>query len=349
MLHQMRVVWNHLSLIHATLYRSGRLNEPLLTSFQPVNFNLSCNLENGIYCVLKEIIPKWGSRGRNWKKEVPTRCILLQQSCPRFPGNTSIFSLVGLKNNTKYKRNYLLLEDFLCSLTRILRSQIIILSSVYGTLVFSTPKPSTSDTKITLYHPRFINKYDQKGHEINPFKTIKYIYRVQSQRCSHRLGCKCIECWLYQACMYDLERMGSILEIIGDPSLKTNMSSPVRLLNGRCIEKKHKDSIKNNNYRTINCEKTFSTVCSGHTTAPAKLPSKLHLFAFVDFLEQSLCSGSDTKSFVGLSACQLQAFEHFLQKDDFLHFLLNIKRTVTVYRKICRRNKHINIYINLTH
>ncbi|KNZ57898.1 hypothetical protein VP01_2043g1 [Puccinia sorghi] len=60
--------------------------------------------------------------------------------------------------------------------------------------------------------------------------------------------------------------------------------------------------------------------------ATAKLPSKLHLFACVDVLAQPLCSlqsdcvsklglslwekgGSNTKSFTGLSACQLQAVE----------------------------------------
>ena len=66
---------------------------------------------------------------------------------------------------------------------------------------------------------------------------------------------------------------------------------------------------------------------------PAKLPSKLHLSAYVDFLAQSLCSMhshcaactvtvhqrlvesflekglSNTTSFLGLSACQLQVVE----------------------------------------
>ena len=68
--------------------------------------------------------------------------------------------------------------------------------------------------------------------------------------------------------------------------------------------------------------------------ARAKLPSKLHMFAYVDFLAQSLCSVhsncavctvtvhpsfvesilekvlSNTTSFLGLSACQLQEVEH---------------------------------------
>ncbi|KNZ49643.1 hypothetical protein VP01_4884g1 [Puccinia sorghi] len=70
------------------------------------------------------------------------------------------------------------------------------------------------------------------------------------QRCSHRLGWKCIEIWLYQACLYDLKRMGIFLEVIGDTSLKIIMSSPVRFSNGRYITQ-HKKLITTNNYRTI--------------------------------------------------------------------------------------------------
>ncbi|KNZ54908.1 hypothetical protein VP01_2819g1 [Puccinia sorghi] len=43
--------------------------------------------------------------------------------------------------------------------------------------------------------------------------------------------------------------------------------------------------------------------------APAKLPSKINMFAYVDVLAQSLCSQLKNRSFLGVSACQLQAVE----------------------------------------
>ncbi|KNZ55326.1 hypothetical protein VP01_270g1 [Puccinia sorghi] len=43
-----------------------------------------------------------------------------------------------------------------------------------------------------------------------PFLALAW--QVPSQRCSHRLGWKCIEFWLYQACIYELKRMVSVLE-----------------------------------------------------------------------------------------------------------------------------------------
>ncbi|KNZ55141.1 hypothetical protein VP01_2755g2 [Puccinia sorghi] len=51
-------------------------------------------------------------------------------------------------------------------------------------------------------------------------------WQVPLQRGSPRFCWKCVECWLYQACMYDLKRMGSVLELIGDTSLNIIMSSP---------------------------------------------------------------------------------------------------------------------------
>ncbi|KNZ51476.1 hypothetical protein VP01_3939g1 [Puccinia sorghi] len=46
-----------------------------------------------------------------------------------------------------------------------------------------------------------------------PFSALAW--QVPLQRCSHRLVLSCIEHWFYQACMYDLKRMGSVLEVIG--------------------------------------------------------------------------------------------------------------------------------------
>ncbi|KNZ50800.1 putative signal peptide protein [Puccinia sorghi] len=45
--------------------------------------------------------------------------------------------------------------------------------------------------------------------------VLALAWQVPSQKCSHRLDCRCIEFWLYQACMYDLKRMGGVLEVIG--------------------------------------------------------------------------------------------------------------------------------------
>ncbi|KNZ60439.1 hypothetical protein VP01_1553g3 [Puccinia sorghi] len=107
--------------------------------------------------------------------------------------------------------------------------------------------------------------------------SLALSWQVPSQRCSHRLGCKYIEGWLYHACIYNSKRMGSVLDVIGaeaedippvgetpgksqglqdhkrgHPSLKIIISSPVRLLNFRHIATQHKNSIKRNDNRIIN-------------------------------------------------------------------------------------------------
>ncbi|KNZ64204.1 hypothetical protein VP01_1055g2 [Puccinia sorghi] len=61
-----------------------------------------------------------------------------------------------------------------------------------------------------LEHTASLNLY---GVKITRGPFLALAWQVKSQSCSHRLGWKCIECWLYEACMYDLKRMGSVLEV----------------------------------------------------------------------------------------------------------------------------------------
>ncbi|KNZ45611.1 hypothetical protein VP01_798g1 [Puccinia sorghi] len=76
------------------------------------------------------------------------------------------------------------------------------------------------------------------------YNRLPFLALASLKRCSHRAGWKCIECWFYQARMYDLRRI--------DPSfMNIIISSPVRFSNGRYISTKHKKLINKNDYRTI--------------------------------------------------------------------------------------------------
>ena len=64
-------------------------------------------------------------------------------------------------------------------------------------------------TLCIFYRPQGTWIYLTRG----PFVALAW--HVPSQRCFHRLGCKGVGCCLYQACMYDLNWIGSVLEVIG--------------------------------------------------------------------------------------------------------------------------------------